>query len=668
MKVIELLKLRFVNFKGCKDFTIDFKNRTNIFGANATGKTTIIDVFMWLMFDKDSTGASKFQIRPLDENGNQIDNVGIMVEATLVVDGKEVVLKKTQKQNWVKKRGTDVSELQGNVNSFEINTYPKAEKEYKEYISSLVDEELFKLITNPQVFASLPWKKQREVLTKLVSEVSDFEIAQGDAKFAGLLQELEQASTDDIQKKYGKALSEWKKKQIELPARIDEVSKQITDIDVSDLELQKNCLKEQIEETENQYSDSESAIKEYDKASSEIIRLKGEMSSIFEKANECLNADRKAIQKRIDDAKDGFEKARSQTKLSESRIEQLNKSIEQNEAEKVRLQGSWKEEKGKSFVVFEEFPSFDENALICPTCGQELTEELKNKKITDYEERKKQRKTDYDNSKKLFEDKQKERLTAIEEQGNTIVWKIKKDKSEIEQIEAQMKQSKEDSVRFVGEQNKAMEELSKLPQSADLSDNQVYEALQLQVANLEQSLQSMDTGANYRNQLKIRISGLREELSMVEKKISSADNTAVEERIEELQTEQKEIGQKVADQEKMIYLLEEFIRAKMNRISESISAKFKTVSWKLFDMQLNGGMKEMCECTVGGVPYSSLNSSHKIIAGLDIISSLSALYGVSAPIFIDNAEALNDFNIPEMDCQMALLKVSDDAELRIEVA
>lgn len=668
MKVIELLKLRFVNFKGCRDFTIDFKNRTNIFGANATGKTTIIDVFMWLMFDKDSTVASKFQIRPLDENGNQIDNVEIMVEATLVVDGKEVVLKKTQKQNWVKKRGTDVSELQGNVNSFEINTYPKAEKEYKEYISSLVDEELFKLITNPQVFASLPWKKQREVLMKLVSEVSDFEIAQGDAKFAGLLQELEQASTDDIQKKYGKALSEWKKKQIELPARIDEVSKQITDIDVSDLELQKNCLKEQIEETENQYSDSESAIKEYDKASAEIIHLKGEMRGIFEKANESLDTDRKAIQKRIDDAKDGFEKARSQTKLSESRIEQLNKSVEQGEVEKVRLQGAWREEKGKSFVVFEELPSFDENALICPTCGQELTEELKNKKIADYEERKKQHKTDSDNSKKLFEDKQKERLAAIEEQGNAIVGKIKKDKSEIEQIEIQMKQSKEDSVRFVGEQNKAMEELAELPQSSDLSNNQEYEALQLQAANLEQSLQSMDTGANYRSQLKIKLSGLREELSTVEKKISSADNTAVEERIEQLRSEQKEIGQKVADQDKMIYLLEEFIRAKMNRISESINAKFKTVSWKLFDMQLNGGMKEMCECTVGGVPYSSLNNGHKIVAGLDIISSLSALYGVSAPIFIDNAEALNDFNIPEMDCQMVLLKVSDDVELRIEVA
>ena len=104
----------------------------------------------------------------------------------------------------------------------------------------------------------------------------------------------------------------------------------------------------------------------------------------------------------------------------------------------------------------------------------------------------------------------------------------------------------------------------------------------------------------------------------------------------------------------MIYLLESFIRAKMMKISDSINQHFKTVNFKLFDMQLNGGMKECCECTVNGVPYSTLNSGHRIIAGLDIIQSLSELYGVTAPIFIDNAESLNEFNVPDMAAQMIL--------------
>lgn len=664
---IKLKKIHMENFKGCKDRTNEFGDKTDIFGVNATGKTTIIDGFMWLLFDKDSTGAVKFQIRPLDSNGNQIDNVEIMIEGTLDIDGKEVVLKKVQKQKWVKKRGTDTTEFQGNVNEFEINGYPKSEKDYKEYISDIVDEELFKLITNPTAFTSLPWKKQREVLVKMVDEISDVEIAQSDEKFLPLISELEQASTDDIQQKYNKAMKEWKKKQVELPARIDEVSKQLVDIDTAELELQVNYLREQIGDTERQQEDADSAVKEYDKVSAEIIRVKGEMRAIFDKANSSLLEDRKVVQRRIDEAAEGFEKSRSQIRLSEMRIEQLKKVVEQNEAEKVHLQEAWKVEKAKSYPEYEEIPVLDENALTCPTCGQNLPEELRNQKITDYEERKAKSRLDYDKGKEQFEDTQKKRMEDIADKGNAVVESIKKDKAEIEQLETKAKQAKEDEIQFNKDKTVAMEELSKLPETADLSENQEYEALQAELSNLKESQRNMDTGADYRSQLKNKLSGLREELSAVEKKIASADNSAIEERIEQLKEEQREVGQKVADQEKMIYLLEQFIRAKMDKISESINDKFNTVSWKLFDMQINGGMKETCECTVNGVPFSSLNNGHKIIAGLDIISSLSALYGVSAPIFIDNAEALNDFNIPAMDCQMVLLKVSDDKELKVEV-
>lgn len=665
---INLKKIHIENFKGCKDRTIEFGSKTDICGANATGKTTVEDAWSWLLFDKDSTGSSKFQIRPLDSDGNQIDNIEIMVEGTLDIDGKEVVLKKVQKQNWVKERGTQEQKFKGNVNEFEINGYPKSEKDYKEYISDTVEEEIFKLITNPSAFTSLPWKKQREVLMKLVGEISDIEIAQSDEKFLPLITELEQASTDDIQQKYSKAMKEWKKKQAGLPERIDELSKQLVDIDTAELELQANYLREQIDDTERQQEDADSAVKEYDKVSAEIIRVKGEMRAIFDKANSSLLEGRKAAQRRADEATEGFEKSRGQIKLSEMRIEQLQRSIEQNEAEKNRILQLWKAENGKSYPEYEEIPGPDENTLICPSCGQILPEEQRNKEISDYHEREQKRRVAYDNERAIFEEEKEARIVDINTRGKEVVESIKKDKAEIEQIEAQVKQAKEDTIRFNKEKTAAMEELAKLPQTAELSENREYDALQTELSNLEESQRNMDTGADYRSHLKIKLSGLREELSAVEKKIASADNSAIEESIVRLKKEQREFGQKVADQEKMIYLLEQFIRIKMEKISESINKKFNTVSWKLFDMQINGGMKETCECTVKGVPYSSLNNGHKIIAGLDIISSLSALYGVSAPIFIDNAEALNDFNIPAMDCQMVLLKVSDDKELKVEVA
>lgn len=664
---VKLKRLVIQNFKGCTQRTVEFSHRTVIFGANATGKTTIIDAFMWLLFDKDSTGATKFQVRPLDANGDLVDNVEIMVEGTLDTNGKEVVLKKVQKQIWRKKQSTDKPKFEGNENLFEINGYPKSEKDYKEYISDLMEEKMFRMVTNPKVFTSLPWKEQREVLMRLVDNVSDIAIAEADERFLKLVPELEQASTDDIRKKYTKALNIWKKKQVEIPARIDEVSKQIVDIDVAEKELQANELREQIADAERQYEDSQGALKEHDRMSGELLHIKGEMRVISDKAVRLLEEERRGIQERKDKAQRGFDESRRQIQMCELDIKRAQSAIERNEAEKKRIQDEWRAGKAKEFPVYEELPALDENSLICPTCGQELPENLRQEKLADYEERKKKHRADYEKSKEAFEAAKKERLAQITERGNETVAAIKKDQAEMEQLKAGLEQAKKDSMKFNKEESAAMEELSQFPIMPDLSDNQEYEALELQYSKLEKELGNMDSGADYRGQIKLRLSGLREKLSMVEKEIASADNTAVEERIAELQAEQREVGQKVADQEKMINMLDAFVRTKTDKISGMINAKFNTVSWKLFNMQINGGTTETCECMVNGVPYGSLNSGHQIIAGLDIISSLSDLHGVAAPVFIDNAEALNDFNVPDMDCQMVQLKVSDDAELRMEV-
>lgn len=226
---LKIRSLHMENFKGIKSLDVNFSNKTSIKGQNAAGKTTVFDAFTWLLFNKNSAGEEKFNVRPLDKDGNRIDNVEIKVVAVLDVDGKEIELSKVQKQNWVKKRGTDTVALQGNVNSFEIDGYPKSEADFKEYISSLAQsEDMFKMLANPQYFSSMKWKEQRDILMRLVTDVSDVELAQTDAKYAQLLGELEKApSTDDIRAKFQKALTEWKKKQSEIPVRIDEAEKYI---------------------------------------------------------------------------------------------------------------------------------------------------------------------------------------------------------------------------------------------------------------------------------------------------------------------------------------------------------------------------------------------------------------------------------------------------------
>ena len=120
------------------------------------------------------------------------------------------------------------------MNEFEIKGYPKSEKDFKAFISGMIDEKIFNLVTNPVAFTSLPWKEQREILMKFVGESSDVQIAEKyGEKFSKLIPELKIASTDDILKKYTKTKNALNKEMIEIPARIDEVSKQLEKVNVS---------------------------------------------------------------------------------------------------------------------------------------------------------------------------------------------------------------------------------------------------------------------------------------------------------------------------------------------------------------------------------------------------------------------------------------------------
>lgn len=668
MKKITLKSIDLDNFKGCRKLHVDFsENETKISGKNASGKTTIMDAFTWLLFNKDSNGNEKFQVRPLDSAGNRIDNVEIKVSADMVVAGNNVSLSKTQKQNWVKKRGTDVATLQGNVNLYEVDGYPKSESDYKDYVSGIIPEDLFKLLTSPTQFASLKWKEQRNILMRFISDVSDLELAENEEKFRDLIPDLEKApSTDAIAKKYSKALLEWKKKQAEYPVRIDELERSMVDVDVAELELQKNALKEQIDSATQALNDNEKLNAEYEKRSNSVMELKFQIGDLERKAFSGIEQKRRELRGLIDESERDYNRARSDIHIAEIEIQNLTGKIQSLEKEKVNLQEQWRDKKKEAYPVLPEVEPLNADSLTCPTCGRLLPEEMKQKKISEYEEASKKRSSEYENKKRIFEEQKKQSLSSIVASGNLTVEKINQAKEELVAAQKNLDSGKEAVITANKQKTAAMEELNKLPNEPDMSQNQEYEALVQQVAAAEEALKQMGRTTSYRSQLQEQVRSLENELLLVNQKISSADNSAIEERIAELQKEQKETGQKVADQEKMIFLLEEFIRYKMQKISERVNEKFDLVSWKLFDLQINGGLKECCECTVNGVPYSNLNTGHRIAAGLDIIRSLSDLYQVSAPIFIDNCEAVSNGNVPEMSAQLIELYVTDD-NLKVEV-
>lgn len=674
---LKIRSLHMENFKGIKSLDVNFSNKTSIKGQNAAGKTTIFDAFTWLLFNKNSAGEEKFNVRPLDKDGNRIDNVEIKVVAVLDVDGKEVELSKVQKQNWVKKRGTDTVTLQGNVNSFEIDGYPKSEADFKAYVSNLAQsEDMFKMLTNPQYFSSLKWKDQRDILMRLATDVSDVELAQTDAKYAPLLGELEKApSTDDIRAKFSKALSEWKKKQSEIPVRIDEAEKSKIDVDVAEQELAKADLTRRIAECDKKIENAGSTLGDL---RSKEMQLQFDMSGIAQTMNRELSNRRSNIDADLCGCKNEMDHFASTISLKEKQISDNAKAIADADTERKSLGEEYNAEKAKAFdesaYQFDESKwIFDESSTVCALCGQTLPEDKIEQLKADFESRKEKAKADAEEKLKSerfkFDTDKKVELNRLitigTEKKNLIAELTEKNTNLQAEIEALKKQEKD----AIAKKEALSKMLYEMPEEADYSQNEEYVKLKAEHDKILADIAKLESeGADkVVTDLKAEKADLQSQLDEVNKVIAqAANNVAIDDRIETLRDEQKEIGQKVADQEQMLYLLEEFIRFKLNKVSESINSHFKTVNFKLFEMQLNGGMKDCCECTVNGVPYSTLNSGHRIVAGLDIIRSLNELYGVSVPIFVDNAESLNEYNVPDMDAQLILLSVSEDKQLKVE--
>ena len=681
---IKLLKMHIQNFKGCKDREVSFGDRTDIKGANATGKTTVFDAFTWLLFGKDSLGNTKFDIRPLDADGNMINNLEISVEALIHVDDEEYALKKAQKQVWRKKRGTDTTEFQGNVNEFEINGYPKTEKEFKAFISGIIDENIFNLVTNPNAFNALPWKEQREILMKFVGIMSDAEIAlaYGD-KYSLLIPELKIASTDDILKKYTKSKNALNKQMTEIPARIDELSKQMVSVDVGTLEVQKAAKQAELKRVEDSLSGGAGSLEKINEYRQRVIEEKFKLSELQNNANAELDEKRRAARQAVNAADEKVAKTEREILDSGYLKEDYIKARDRAEADKTRYAEEWKEWKKKTFPEFvplddyvEPLPLTDKD-LTCPTCGQALPEDVRKQRIadhekictkakSDYEDRCEEHRMDYDTKKIMFSEQRKKAMDEITVKGQKAADNVRAYQKQIDEQEKEISALKLRLECEKADLTKAKKDLDNIPAYAEISDNADYIKAQESIQSLEAQIEELRKETPDNTAAEARRDAIRDEISDIEAQIKAADNTKAKERIAELEEEQRSVGQKIAEQEQMIDLTESFIRAKMNMISEKINEKFKVVRFSLFENQINGGLKETCECTVNGVPYSSLNNGHRIIAGLDIIRSLSELYGVSAPVFIDNSEAISEGNFPDMDTQIIHLIVTDDKELTVE--
>ena len=487
---------------------------------------------------------------------------------------------------------------------------------------------------------------------------SDAELAKKLGGYEELVPELEKApSADAIREKYSKSLKELKATQKELPVRIDEVSKQIVKVDTKALDANKAKTDEEIIKVESAINTT----KKYKELASDlrakVTQIESDMRHEVELANSQNFSKKAELNASIIEAKNRLSDIEQMTSRNKSSLESKKTMWQRASDEVEALKEQYKGEKAKVFTE----PVYTASD-ICPTCGQMLPKDRIEAAKTAFQ-------NGVDMQRKAFEENKQSRLAMLADRGRSRAESRDGYKAEMEIILSEIKEN--DMLKeSIAKRVEGLEaELKALPTEVATPNTERYTSLVSEKESVLKSIADAEAKSEPLPALEGELAGLRLVMEDIRRMYTSVrHNEELEQRISELEAEQRDVSQKIMDCEKMLYLLESFTKDKMERISSEINSHFDGVNFRLFELQINGGLKETCECTVDGVPYASLNSGHRIVAGLQIIKALQKIYGQSAPIFLDNAESINDYNIPDMgDTQMILLRVTEDKDLKVEV-
>lgn len=634
-----LKKVVFENFMCYVHAEFDFFKITKIMAENGEGKSTIGSCITWVLFNCDIDLKDNPVVRR-EVDGVSVDDMDTYGELTFDVGGKEITMKKVQKRTYSK----DGSSYKDD-NKYFINDVPKTLKDFNAYLD--VDMNVFKMCSNINAFLNQKPAEMREYLFSLVENVTDLDIAHSKAELAELVPLLEKYTTEELTAMNKATKAKITKDLPILDGQIKEKERDIqikSDIDTSDLELLRNSLKEQIADCVAKQTDNDKLLAEYDKASSDILNLKFELSDMSHKANEDSIKARRDIENRISEKKDYLFNIADTIQKNNSEIYGYQNDIESGTRERNRLADVWnkiKEEK------------FDENTAVCPTCHRELPTE----KI--------------ESLRSLFEKAKADRLAKVEKDGLEVKADIDNARDMIPKLEKCNKDNIANQNKLEKEVADLEKQLSELPQEIDVTATEEYKALEQQIAEKEQAMHKANDISSVKAELKAQENDLRQQLSECERKIAESNTEKDEQRLEELREEQRTQEQNKANAEKILDLLDELDKAKNETLSDSINSHFSLVKWKLFELNKSGGYKSVCIPTVNGksILTTMSNKGNRILGRVDICNSIQKISGMSVPIILDDSESLDSTNqkkVADMvDSQLIMLIVNDSEKLEI---
>jgi DNA repair exonuclease SbcCD ATPase subunit len=616
MKTIYLKRIALRNFKGLESFTIDFtSNETNILGKNTAGKTTIFDAYNWLLFGKDSLDRTDFPIKTYDKDNNIIPKLEHEVSGIILSDSEEIELRRLYTEKWTRKRGNDIEELTGHETSFYINGVEKKKGEYEAFVKQLIDEQISKVITNPLYFMEkMKWNERREILSTMAGEISNEMVLE----LFGNSEQLKQLLSA------GKDLQE--QKQV-LRQKIKLLETQLSEIGTRLLEVNREgmfhtdfeAIENEIETKTQMIKALERSIVDIQEANSQeqkkVIDAQNEKFKLNTKLNELQSeltlknstAKNEVLAKKMD-----IEREITHLKNQIENIQTQAQNIEQNiaslQAENDNLREQYKQTQTLEFQL-------NQNDVCCPTCKREFDNSTM--KVEEL--------------KASFNTNKNQRLTAINETGVLNVKRIEDLNLKLLQLNKSELESKLEAKQL------ELQNFNASFQSNELVTTPEIEQLKKQIeAFVIPEIQTTDFSELLSNK-----NNIQEQLDELKAKLHAKDELKrKKERQTELTIEKQNVAQKIAHLQRIDADIDQFNKAKIEIVENRINGLFKLVSWKMFNVQVNGGLEPTCEAIVDGKPYAAMNKALQMNVGIDIVNALNLHYGILAPIFIDNRESI----------------------------
>lgn len=637
MTEIKLRTLEIEHFKGIRYLHLDFKDGVNsLYGDNATGKTTVYDALMWLLFGKDSAGRAAFSIKPVGAAA------GVMptVSGTIEINGIPRRLKKCLRERWERPRGTSIERFAGNTVDHFVDDVPYTESGYKQLIGGYVDENKFRLLTGVYAIArDLPWKDRRKLLGEVCGMPDDADILAATPAYRELYDLIGQRTVDEYK---AVLLAERKQRNTDLnalPIRIDECEKRARDLDVlnyskaeadkAELDARAADLRREIAQLDG---DALLAAAEAEKTrlSASLRELDAENAAHRASQAVPMDADpRPALEQRLTEACASAERIRDE-------LARCGQAIQSGNARLEEYRAAWHRIDGEIFT-----------ASVCPTCGQALPADQ------------------LAEARRRFDTDKDARKNRLMQDSALLKQSIQADTEKSERLKAALKdqEREQDTLRrkISGYQPPASPVIDDLPDYASRKaalESQYTDAVS-KVEQLRADKQAV------RQSLQDALRQVTGEIEKVGRVLATRDQLAeTRKRIAELTDEQRRVAAQMEDLDRRISLCEDFTRWKVRFVEDGVNDKFRLARFRLFTEQLNGGLADCCDVIVGGVPYGDLNSASKINVGLDIIETLSAHYGLRVPLFVDNAESVTC--LQDVGTQVVRLVVSEhDKELRM---